>query len=127
MLNVPGQGSQLSFFDDPHIRMQNWGGNLRTNFFDLERELQNPSSNLKDCLNFKEEKLMTISKETNEVKNEITCQSRATHPICEFRELETNNFNYLFMNPQENVCFPFQNNISTRIIEKDDFLLNKKC
>ena len=47
MLNVPGQGSTLTFFDDPHIRMQSWGGNLRTNFFNLERELQLPSRNFR--------------------------------------------------------------------------------
>jgi hypothetical protein len=125
MLNVPGQGSTLSFFDDPHIRMQRWGGNLHNNFFNLERELQLPSSNLKDCLNQEQEKVLTIKKDTNQNNNEITNQSRTTHPIWTFREKETNNFDYLFMNPQENVCYPFQNNISTRIIEKDNYLFNK--
>ena len=30
--------------------------------------------------------------------------------------------NILPLNPQENVCFPFQNNLSTRIVEKDIFV-----
>lgn len=125
MLNVPGQGCTLTFFDDPHIRMQSWGGNLRTNFINLEDELKRPSSNFRDCINFREEKVLTISKETNDNNNEITSQSRATHPVSEFREKTVNNFDYLFLNPQENVCFPFQNNISTRIREKDDYLFGK--
>lgn len=125
MLNVPGPGSTLTFFDDPHIRMQNWGGNLRSNFFSLENELRRPSNNFRDCPNVKEDKVITIPKETNDDNNEVTSQSRVTHPVWEFREKSINNFDYLFMNPQENVCFPFQNNISTRIREKDDFLFNK--
>nr|UZT29010.1 hypothetical protein [Nucleocytoviricota sp.]UZT29130.1 hypothetical protein [Nucleocytoviricota sp.] len=127
MLNVPGQGSTLTFFDDPHIRMQNWGANLRTNFFDLENELRRPSNNFRDCANVNEDRVFSIAKDTNEYNNEITSQSRVTHPIWEFREKGVNNFDYLFMNPQENVCFPFHNNISTRITEKDDFLFNKNC
>ncbi len=125
MLNVPGQGNTLSFFDDPHIRMQKWGGNLHNNFFNLERELQLPSFNLKDCFNFKEERILSIKKDTNNNNNEITNQSRVTHPIWTFREKECNNFDYLFMNPQENVCYPFENNISTRILEKDNYLFNR--
>lgn len=127
MLNVPGQGSTLTYFDDPHIRMQNWGGNLRTNFFDLENELRRPSNNFRDCANVSEDRVFTIAKDTNEYNNEVTSQSRVTHPVWEFREKGVNNFDYLFMNPQENVCFPFHNNISTRITEKDDFLFNKNC
>ena len=127
MLNVPGQCSTLTYFDDPHIRMQNWGGNLRTNFFNLENELRRPSNNFRDCANVSEDKVVTIAKDTNEYNNEVTSQSRVTHPVWEFREKGVNNFDYLFMNPQENVCFPFHNNISTRITEKDDFLFNKKC
>ena len=126
MLNVPGQGSVLTYFDDPFIRMQNWGGNLRTNFFDLENELKRPSDNFRDCTNVSENRVFSIAKESKEFNNEVTSQSRVTHPIWEFREKGVNNFDYLFMNPQENVCFPFQNNISTRITAKDDFLFNKK-
>lgn len=125
MLNVPGPGSTLTFFDDPHMRMQQWGGNLRTNFFNLENELQRPLNNFRDCPSIKEDRVITIPKETNDNINEVTSQSRVTHPVWEFREKSTNNFDYLFMNPQENVCFPFQNNISTRIKQKDDFLFNK--
>ena len=35
-----------------------------------------------------------------------------------------NNFNYLHLDPQENICIPFHNNISSRIVEKDYFQIN---
>ena len=60
--------------------------------------------------------------------NEITGQSRATHPAWTLRELDSinipNNFKYLLMDPQENICRPFHNNISSRIIEKDYYAMN---
>ena len=59
-------------------------------------------------------------------KEEITAQPRATNPAWTLRELDSvntpnvpNNFNYLLMNPQENVCIPFHNNIASRMVEKD--------
>ena len=29
VLNVPGNGAEPTFFDDPYIRVQKWGANLR--------------------------------------------------------------------------------------------------
>ena len=73
---------------------------------------------------------------------EITHQSRVTHPAWKYREINylnhkiegdyckgnfcevPNNFNYLFMNPQENICIPFQNNVSSRILQKDYYNMN---
>jgi hypothetical protein len=46
-------------------------------------------------------------------------QPRATDPAWTARDLEQSHFYYLPLNPQENVCIPFQNNLSTRILEKD--------
>ena len=49
--------------------------------------------------------------------SEVTSQSRVTHPAWAFRELDSkdlpNNFKYLHLNPQENVCYPFENNLYT--------------
>ena len=30
-------------------------------------------------------------------------------------------YDILFLNPQENVCIPFQNNLNTKLLEKDYF------
>jgi hypothetical protein len=35
-----------------------------------------------------------------------------------------NNFKYLHLNPQENICIPFHNNISSRIVQKDYYQQN---
>ena len=86
-----------------------------------------------DYLNKKPLYNLNMYPENNE---EITHQSRATHPAWELREINSiydkttnnesipNNFNYLHMNPQQHICIPFQNNISSRIVEKDYYNIN---
>ena len=39
-LNVPGNGTNPSFINDPHIRMQKWGGNLSKNIVNIESDLR---------------------------------------------------------------------------------------
>ena len=48
----------------------------------------------------------------------FTEQSRATHPAWLYKDLEQVNWSILPLNPQENVCLPFHNNLSTRIQKK---------
>ena len=124
MLNVPGNGDKPCFMNDPFIRMQQWGANLMTNPIDLESDLKGMSRNLnRDCSsdNYKNTKV-----NSNEVSyptcNEHTEQSRTTHPAWMSRDLEQVNWAILPLNPQENVCMNFQNNLSTRILEKDYFI-----
>ena len=56
-----------------------------------------------------------------------TEQSRATNPAWWYRDLEQNNFEYPPLNPQANVCIPFQNNLSTRVLEKDYYTPKRDC
>lgn len=37
ILNAPGNGLSPDYMEDPHIRLQKWGGNLATNSVTLER------------------------------------------------------------------------------------------
>tara|TARA_B100001093_G_scaffold519672_1_gene609767 strand:+ start:3385 stop:3876 length:492 start_codon:yes stop_codon:yes gene_type:complete len=134
-LNVPGNGIDLPFINDPYVRMQKWGANLSNNIVNIDSDLKG----LTRVLNRDDNKLNNY--ENNSVNysinnypiegNEITHQPRATNPAWTLRELNSvttpnvpNNFNYLHMNPQENVCFRFNNNISSRIVEKDYYRLN---
>ena len=39
-LNVPGNGTDLPFIDDPHIRMEKWGANLTNNIVNVESDLK---------------------------------------------------------------------------------------
>ena len=125
MLNVPGNGSKPIYMDDPFIRMQKWGGNLMTNTVNLESDLMGLSRNSnRDDVATNEYRLNAVKTKQVQYKsqNPSTDQSRATHPAWEYRDLEQTKYNILPLNPQVNVCFPFQNNLSTRIVEKDIFV-----
>ena len=57
MLNVPGNGDKPSYFEDPFIRLQNWGGNLMTNPVDLESNLMGINKRLDRCIGHNNVKL----------------------------------------------------------------------
>ena len=127
MLNVPGNGSKPLYMDDPFIRMQKWGGNLMTNTVNLESDLFGLSRLLNRDDITKEYRLHAAQteKQTYQSASPYTDQSRATHPAWEFRDLEQTNWSILPLDPQKNTCFTFQNNLSTRILEKDVFVANQ--
>ena len=51
MLNVPGNGVNMPFMEDPYIRMQKWGSNLMTNTVNLESDLMGLTrSSNRDCI-----------------------------------------------------------------------------
>jgi hypothetical protein len=50
-----------------------------------------------------------------------------TNPAWWYRDLEQNHNYILPLNPQENTCIPFQNNLDTRILEKDYFVAKAPC
>ena len=137
-INVPGNGDKPLFFNDPHLRMQKWGANLSHNQVELESDLRGQTRGLNRDL-IKENNYTNYVANNNLYyvnsypvnSNEITGESRATHPAWTLRELDSintpnipNNFKYLLMDPQENICRPFHNNISSRIIEKDYYAMN---
>lgn len=130
MLNVPGNGDKPHYTEDPFIRMQKWGGNLMTNTINLESDLRGLTRNLtRDCINNNEYKENAASGKKIDYPslNPTTDQTRATHPAWLYRDLEQVDWHFLPLNPQENTCIPFQNNISTRIAEKDAFVAQAPC
>lgn len=134
VLNVPGPGDKPLYMEDPYIRAQMWGGNIMTNTVDIETELRGLSRRLnKDT---RENNYLSgdasVATRTNEL---IVCptrggsaveQSRATHPAWILRDLEQDSWKMLHFDPQENVFMPFNNNLSTRILEKDHFVPSVK-
>ena len=131
ILNVPGNGDSPYYMEDPHIIIQKWGGNLMTNSVQLESELRGVNRTLnRDCLGTNEFQHYNV--QTQPIRypssNKLTTeQSRATNPAWWYRDLEQPNWDYVPFNPPTNVCLPFQNNLSTRILEKDYFTPKRDC
>lgn len=125
-LDTPGNGADNGlkpyYVEDPMIRTQKWAGNLYTNSVDLESRLFNVGNSTKNSrysgLDFKP------FPNSSPISYPTTCvltteQSRAVLPAQLFRELPQNRYDFLFFDPQLNVSKNFQNNLDTRILEKD--------
>lgn len=130
MLDVPGNGTSPCFMADPYMRMQKWGANLRTNTVSVEDDLRGMTRGVNR--DFIKENNYANHAVKSEHKSYPTCnpftdQSRATHPAWQVRDLEQVNWASLPLDPQENTCIPFQNNLSTRILEKDHFVAQPPC
>ena len=131
ILNVPGNGANPCYMEDPQIIIQKWGANLRTNTINLESDLKGVNRQLgRDCLGKDNYKKYNVQ---NEAINYPTCnnlfteQSRATNPAWWYRDLEQVDWQYPPLDPQANTCLPFQNNLSTRILEKDYYTPKRDC
>jgi hypothetical protein len=117
--------------EDPHIRIQKWGGNLRTNTINLESDLMGVNRQIsRDCLvkdDYKSYNVLNAPIEYPNCNNLFTEESRAIAPAWMVRDKEQVDWYYPPLNPQENTCMPFQNNLSTRILEKDHFTPKRDC
>jgi hypothetical protein len=126
MLNVPGNGLDMPFNEDPYIRLQKWGANVHTNTVHLESDLFGLTRNFtRDCIkenDYQTHRAKTKPNSYNSIQHPTTEQPRATHPAWMTRDLEQNNWSYLHLNPQENVCMTFQNNLDTKLLERDYFV-----
>jgi len=131
ILNVPGNGSNPCYIEDPQIIIQKWGGNLRTNTINLESDLLGVNRQLnRDCLgkdNYKNYNVPNEAIQYPSCNALYTEQSRATNPAWWYRDIEQVDWYYPPLNPQENTCLPFHNNLSTRILEKDYFTPKRDC
>jgi len=96
-----------------------------TNCIDLESELLGVNKRVgRDCLGKDEYRMYNVPSKPIQYPNNSTLtteESRAIMPAWTARDLEQVNWAYLPLNPQENTCMAFENNLSTRILEKDNF------
>jgi hypothetical protein len=135
MLNVPGCGSKPTYFNDPQIRMQKWGGNLRKVRdgapIDIDSDLLGITRPLtKDCISKEYPNKGVITSEKvkySECNKATTQESRVTHPAWMYKDLEQDHRYYLPLDPQENVCMNFQNNLNTRLLERDFYERKNPC
>lgn len=116
-LNTPGNGLNIPYIDDINIRLQKWGGNIQTNGFVIEQELRGYRKNEKyDVQEYKQP--LTSSIKYNNEKFYVD-ESRASLPAWTFRDKTHFRQTPLFLDPQKNLFIPFENNIHSRILEKD--------
>jgi hypothetical protein len=131
VLNMPGNGENPAYMADPQIIIQKWGANLRTNSINLESELLGVNRPLnKDCLGKDEYQRFDFKSRAIQYpvcSNLTTEQSRTIMPAWTARDLEQVDWYYPPLNPQENTCMPFQNNLSTRLLERDYFVAKVPC
>lgn len=125
-LDVPGPGLDLPFMEDTQVRMQYWGANLKTCRVDLEGELFSINRKISRDYNDQDEykKFIVDSNpiQSFSTKNPFVEESRSSHPVFVYRELETNRWETPWINPQANLEKPFHDNIQTRILEKDNHI-----
>ena len=134
MLNTPGQGANPFYYEDPHIRLQGWGANLMSveqgHPVDIASDLDGRTrKQSKYCVveQYPAKKTVVAVPQTNKYKTmkAYTEETRASHPAWIYRALDQTRWEYPLLNPQENVCKHFHNNVSTRILEKDHFVPKK--
>ena len=123
-LDTPGQGVDMPFIEDPQLRLQKWGANLRTNGVNLESDLRGMTRKLnRDYINTNNylDNDVRTERQYYRTENPFIEESRASCPAWTYRDLEQTRWETPFLNPQANLEKKFQSNIQTRILEKDNF------
>ena len=130
VMNVPGNnGDKPLYMQDPHIRLTKWGANLRTNTINLESDLMGITRKLnRDCksINSHTDKSAYSMPLIYSEATPFVDETRASHPAFQYRDLANNRWDFPLMDPQVNVCKQFDNNLNTRILEKDYYRINQK-
>ena len=124
IMNVPGNGSRMDFVEDPHIRLEKWGANLSKNAIDIESDLRCQTRSLqRDCVQYQQKSAVNKSISYGTTPSYVE-QSRTIAPAWELRDVEQQRYTDLPFNTQAHIEIPFNNNLQTRILEKDYY---KKC
>jgi hypothetical protein len=123
-IDTPGPGINLPFYEDSQLRLQKWGGNLQTNTVNLESDLFGLTRKLQRDLVDENDYKKKSAKGTlpnYPSANPFIEESRASHPAWTYRDLEHPRWENPWLNPLANLEKRFQDNIQTRILEKDYF------
>jgi hypothetical protein len=125
ILNVPGNGSNPCYIEDPQIIIQKWGANLRTNTINLESDLRGLTRPLNRDLvednNYKTHAVHSGNATYSNASPFIE-ESRASHPAWMYKDLEQSRWEAPFLNPLNGLEKGFHENVNTRILEKDHFI-----
>ena len=127
-LLAPGPGTRVAFEEDPFIRLQKYGSNIRTDTLGIENDLRGLTKPLtRDQINYKDTAPTTMKIYCSS-KNPGTEQSRATNPAWMYRGVQqTGMRNTLLFDPQTHAEVPFNHNTSSRIEVKNNYKPNYPC
>lgn len=119
-LATPGPGMDLPFIEDPQIRLQYWGANLRTNTIGIENELTGRNDILNRHLTDKKQVKVESQPLKFKSENPYVLESRSEIPAWTFRGIDNNysRWENPLINPQANLEKEFNDNIQTRLVEK---------
>lgn len=132
-LMAPGPGANVGFAEDPHIRLQKWGANLRTNTINTESDLLGLTRSLtRDCAPLNEYKSMRAPNQAlNYGTIEATTEeTRATNPAWTVLDQRNERWDYVHHNPQQHVMKSptMYAGKSSRIEQKNSYnYFMKKC
>ena len=130
-LTTPFISCEDCFNKDPQIILQRSGNSVSTKLpmVDVDSELMNLNRKLSNCSRdsfipkFNKQGEIDNSIETTDFKNcnmPTTENTRLSNPSCNLRGTGWNRWEWLCQDPQERVEIPFDNNISNRLLFKDN-------
>ena len=130
-LTTPFISCEDCFNKDPQIILQRSGNSVSTklSMVDVNSELMNINRKLSNCSKdgfipkFNKDGMIDNSIETTDFKNctmPLTENTRLSNPSCNLRGTGWNRWEWLCQDPQERVLIPFDNNVSNRLLFKDN-------
>jgi hypothetical protein len=126
-LDAPPQYCNATFAPEPTIHQQRWGASQNSQYVktDVESDLFNinrPSSKVA-CNQYNPATNRINQSATTVPKEEAFPQthSRLVDPPCTLRSSGWNRWEWLCQNPQEGIMLPFDNMVTTRLQQKDQF------
>lgn len=126
-MDAPNKYCDACYVTEPTTRQQKWGASLNSQYIktDVESDLLNinrPGSRI--ACNQYEPKKNAINQSATVAPKECSFPqtfTRLVDPPCTGRSSGWNRWEWLCDNPQENVMIPFDNQVTTRLQQKDQF------
>lgn len=120
-MDVPGNGMKPAFMEDPQIRLQKWGANMRTNTIQIDEDLRGLNRKITRDIKQYDKNAAYSSTIGYESTSPFVDESRATLPAWTFRDKESERWDYSHHDSQNHIETPFMNNESSRITAKNQY------
>ena len=123
MLNAPGNGLSMPYFEDPQMRIQKWGANTWTDSTNLESELRGLGKVLDHNYDktYKDVGLFQGSQNQFHTSDVHVDESRATHPAWMYRNTKVDRWDMPLHDPQQFLEKRIPKEVNTRIEVKNQF------